>query len=42
MEKKDTADIGGHGRNERAVSAQVAVWTLAVGDRARALVADPD
>ena len=26
--KKDTADIGGHGRNEHTVSAQVAVWTL--------------
>ena len=40
--KKDTADIGSHGWDEHTVSAKVAVWTLAVRDRARALVADPD
>ena len=42
MEKKDAADIGGDGRNECAVSAQVAVRALAVGDRPGALVEDPD
>ena len=39
--KKDTADISGHGWDEHTVSAEVAVWPLAVGDRAKSAGGGP-
>ena len=41
--RKETTDLsgGGHGGDERAVGAEVAVWPVALGDQDRAPVAHP-
>ena len=39
--RKDATDSGGNGRDERALSPEVAVWPLAIGDQDRAPVAHP-